>query len=215
MQGAQEGFLSQRGHGALCSTATAAAHTNSSELSLASPIRKKAESSGAWTENGLCKYQNFLVFKVSFVTEFQNKWSHRTINILCLGSVGSGSCSPSHPFLRWNEHLWGFQIRWDFYSICCKVKKSPNRKFCLNQDLALHYNNYPASTAMCTDWTASKYPSQCMEQFPDTRNGRGTSWVMPTTINLNPAHLSNVPGKSTGPSWKWEGQGRHRPDLPP
>lgn len=157
-------------------------HTNSSELSLLLPAKKKKnkiETPGAWTGKGLCKYQSVLVFKVSFVTEFQNKWSHRTITTLCLGSAGSGSCFPSHPFLRWNENLGGFLISLDYYSIYYRVKKkkkSQNRKFFVNQDLAVHINNYPASTAITVQ----------IEQLP---NIHLNLWNSSLTPGMDLAHV--------------------------
>lgn len=142
----------------------------------APPSKNKRESPGAWTENGLCKYQSFLVFKVSFVTEFQNKFSHRTINILCLGSDGSGSCTPSHPFLTGKENLGGFLITLDFYSICYRVEKTQNRKFCVNQDLALHFSNYPACPAI----------SAQIEQLPNILLNK---WNSSLTPGMDLAHV--------------------------
>lgn len=103
--------LSQRGHGALCSTAAAAAHTNTA--CTASPTQNKIEPPGAWLNRACAstKTSSFsksvllLNFKINEVIE-QYK--------LCLGSAGSGSCSPSHPFLRWNGNLGGFLISWIF-----------------------------------------------------------------------------------------------------
>lgn len=61
--------LSQRGHGALCSTAAAAAHTN--RTCTASPTKNKIESPGAWLERVCASTKTFSFSKSGLLLNFK------------------------------------------------------------------------------------------------------------------------------------------------